>query len=359
MPIFPKIWQRIIGRKNGDSLGIVAPRFLQVFHDHGVETSQIPRLIQQIKLDELQSSEKLLAALTPEILDQTAQLFGVRIEWLEGVDDQIYTGLHCYKQPELFFEHLASLPFNPDNPLNTPLRVLTTTKQLDRNNSHHQLLAPVLLEKVAELGDEDIYRYHIYQDGFDWGYSPSRIELKALTQLVLKALHIVPLFLITDDEMEKVLEGRLIPGKFLQGCLVTNPSLEDYVMTKEESVVAKEVDELPDVKSYIEQHHLQSFSFKKTDDPQPSVFPDSQEVPRQLGKRAQLQSELWEPVRNASKTLWAENDQLPIAEVIRRIKKMPVFKASNFTESAIRKHIANLAPPGVRGKPGRKPNKST
>ena len=40
-----------------------------------------------IKLDDLKSEEALLAALTPEILNQTANLLGIRTAWLEGIDD--------------------------------------------------------------------------------------------------------------------------------------------------------------------------------------------------------------------------------------------------------------------------------
>lgn len=369
MPTIPNIWQRFTGRTKDNTLDIVPQRFLRVFLDHGVEASQIPRLFPQIKLDDLKFSEKLLAALTPELLDQTAQFFGIRCQWLEGVDDEIYEYRHCYKHPELLLEHVASLNINPENPLQFPLRVLTTTKHLDCNDPRQQLLAPVLVEKIAELGDEWIYRYHIYRDGFNWSYAPTRIELKAITRLVCNAFHTVaPLFIVSNSEMENILEGKLIPRKYLSGCQVTSPSLEDYALSSEESVPAKETEELPVVLRYIEQHNLQNFSFSRPVDMQPSVEssqsqadssmpPEAQETPKS-GKRAQAKAVIWEPVRNAAKVLWAQNDQLTIADVIYRITKMPHLKASSLSESAIRKHIANLAPPGIAGKPGRKPKKS-
>jgi hypothetical protein len=74
------------------------------------------------------------------------------------------------------------------------------------------------------------------------------------------------------------------------------------------------------------------------------------------GKRARAQAEIWEPVKNVAQALWAENSNLLIAEVIRRIQGMTIFKASIYTESAIRKRIAKLAPAGAN-KPGRPPKK--
>lgn len=123
----------------------------------------------QIKLGDLQSNEALLAALTPEILDQTAHLLGVRSEWLEGVDDEIYAYRHCYKAPELLLDLLTTLKSRADFGLTFPLRVLVTSKHLDKKADREQLLVPVVLEQIAGLGDEPVYRYYIFNDGFEWG----------------------------------------------------------------------------------------------------------------------------------------------------------------------------------------------
>lgn len=44
-----KIWQHFSGKAKPNPVNIVAQRFLQAFHDHGLQTSQIPRLLPQIK----------------------------------------------------------------------------------------------------------------------------------------------------------------------------------------------------------------------------------------------------------------------------------------------------------------------
>lgn len=365
-----KLWQSFAGKTKNNPVNIVARRFLQVFHDHGVQTTQIPRLLSAIKLDDLKSEDALLATLTHEVLDQAAHLFGIRVEWLEGVDDEIYEYLACYKRPGIILEHLAQIVGGADVGLSFPLRVLATTKKLDCKNDSQQLLAPIIVEKIAELGEEDIYRYHLYRDGFDWGEFPTRIELKAIARIVDKKLHTpVPLFVITEKEMRCVLDGKLIPANLFRGALLTNPSLEDFALTKEESGVAKEVEEIPAVLKYIEEYNLQNFTFDKPEVPQPSDEPIANAVtlptptieapPRKAGKRESNNQILWEPVRAVASALWSEEgDSLDISEATRRIQKMPLLNAGSLSESAIRKHIADLAPPGVRGKSGRKRKKS-
>lgn len=366
-----KLWQSFAGKTKNNPVNIVAQRFLQVFHDHGVQTTQIPRLLPAIKLDDLKSEDALLAMLTHDVLDQIARMFGIRVEWLEGVDDEIYEYLACYKRPEIILEHLAQIVGGIDVGLSFPLRVLSTTKKLDCNDDSQQLLAPVIVEKFADLGEEEIYRYHIYRDEFDWGYFPTRIELKAIARIVDKKLHTpVPLFVITEKEMRGVLDGKLVPANLFRGALLTNPSLEDYALTKAESAVAKEVEEIPSVLQYIEKYNLQKFTFDKPEVPQSSDEPIANAVtlpaptieapPRKAGKRASNNQILWEPVRAVASALWAEEgDSLDISEAIRRIQKMPLLNAGSLSESAIRKHIADLAPSGVRGKSGRKRKKLT
>lgn len=73
------------------------------------------------------------------------------------------------------------------------------------------------------------------------------------------------------------------------------------------------------------------------------------------GKRVDTNEEIWKPARVAAQTIWAQNQSLTIMDVVKQIKATPALKASSFSESAIRKHIADLSP--IPGKAGRKPSK--
>jgi hypothetical protein len=360
-----QLLQALSGRKTVNPVETVVLRFLQLFQDHGVEAAQIPRLLPEIKLADLQSPSRLLAALSPEIIEKAAQLFGVRVLWLEGVDEEVYDYLAANKEPATLLQRLASICAGQPEKPRFPLRVLADRKALDWCDGGAQYLAPVLVEQIATLGEEEIYRYHVFRDGFDWSHAPSRIELKAIARTVFKGTAMpVPLFAVSPKEMDAILDGKLIPRRFLSGCLITNPSLEDYALSREESAVARETEELPAVLAYIKGHRFEDYSFA----PQPATAPAAElapsppaeeRTPKPTGKpgKRQALADNWEAIRVAAKTLWAENSLLSIADMIRRLKKIPAFKASALTESAIRKRIADLAPPGVRGKPGRKPKK--
>lgn len=139
----------------------------------------------------------------------------------------------------------------------------------------------------------------------------------------------------------------------------------------DESLIAKEVEEFPEVLAYLEQHKLVDYQFVAPESPPTTPEASTPERPtetngipknqgrKSTGKRAQATADLWEPIRIAAKTLWDQDKELSITEVVQRLKKLSSFKASTYTESAIRKRIKDLAPVGIRGKSGRKPKKPT
>ncbi|RFC40412.1 MAG: hypothetical protein DID89_2727546964 [Candidatus Nitrotoga sp. CP45] len=365
-PSFNKLWKNFTGKSKKNPVNIVTERFLQAFKDHGVKPSQIPRLMPQIKLDHLQSEATLLAALTPELLDQTAKLFGISIKWLEGASEKIYEYQSCYKQPEIFFKLFCAIQGGKwIDDIGIPFRVLVSSKKLDGSSETYQPLVPVLVEKIAHLGDEPIYRYIVFNDGFDWSHTPARIQLKAMARIAyLHGGTVPPLLMVKPEILERILERKMIPHNYLQGGLVSDPSLEDFAMSAD-CPISKELAELPDVLKYIEEHNLNELFSKKSQQYRepitetqalPEVSPAITK-PAQAGKRAQNSKDIWMPVRNTVQSWWAEEgDLLHIAQAIRRIKNMPHLKAAALSDSAIRKHIADLAPLNVRGKSGRKPN---
>jgi len=366
LPSVPKLL-RLLGNRNASRpVSLTAERFLQVFRDHSVELAQIPRLLPQVKLDDLQSNDRLLGILTPELIDQVAQLFGIRSEWLEGVDDQIYGHLAAYKEPSRLLDHLGRLMAQPDylEQVGAPLRVLTTTKCLDYRSTERQDLIPILIEPIRNIGDETIYRYHVYQDGYCWEHPPCRLELKAIARLIWKELRIpVPLYPIDPSEFDEILEGRRIPRAYLNRSYVTNPSLEDYAVEGGRGL-AKESDELPSVLEYARRVGVADYVFKPefvetTPLPTPlrvSPPPQEETTPKVPGKRA-TQREVWQAVENAATSIWA-GEALTIQDMVRRLRTLPHIKLAHFEDDTVRKRISRLAPEGIRGKAGRKPKKS-
>lgn len=52
---------------------LVSKRFRQLFKDHGVEETQIPRVFQEITLDDLKSDDSLLKKLTTDFIDEVTK----------------------------------------------------------------------------------------------------------------------------------------------------------------------------------------------------------------------------------------------------------------------------------------------
>ena len=98
------LWRQFLGDSPNSSGIVVVYRVAQVFADHGVSPAQVTRLLPQINLVDFKSAESLLAVLDPKLLDEIANLFAKRREWLDGEGDEIYEYRSCYKDPESFFE---------------------------------------------------------------------------------------------------------------------------------------------------------------------------------------------------------------------------------------------------------------
>lgn len=235
---------------------LVAQRFRQLFTDHGLEETQIPRVFPKIALDDLTSNEKLIQKLTPELINEAAQLFNVRSRWLDGIDCSIYDHISCYKQPEVFFQILNKIKFSHGD---FPFRIITHAKPFDLNNQSQQLFSILFVEKVAALEDQAIHRYYL-DTGWDWSYEHSRIQIKALALLYYQKFQTpITIYQVPYDIYVQIESHELIPHPYLIGSLTSDPSLEDYILDHSQSLVSKEDEELPRVSAYIEDHHLTEF----------------------------------------------------------------------------------------------------
>ena len=104
--------------------------------------------------------------------------------------------------------------------------------RLDRQSPTEQLLFPVIVEPLKLIGDEQTYRCRTCSTYFDWTDPKSRLELKAIALLVYRHLKTpIPLIQVTPDEMEQFTNGVTIPAVVLRKGVITNPSLEDFVLT--------------------------------------------------------------------------------------------------------------------------------
>ena len=243
-------------RSRPDPAAKIAERFLNLFKQHGVEPTQIPYFIQALTLDKIRTPDSLIAALSHDILNQTATLFGIQRSWLDGVDDRIYPHRTSYKSSSTFFDDLAAIWHSHDD---CPVRVIHSERRaLDANADQDQPMALILVETIKEVGNQIICRYHVYNDEWNWAYPKCRIQLKAIARIVNRRLGFpIPLYRTTPKQLESIIAGRLVPRAALTGPLITDPSLEDYALSADESAQAKETDELPAVFDNVASHDLE------------------------------------------------------------------------------------------------------
>ena len=244
------IWHRV--RRGQAPASRVAARFLELFQAHGIAPVQIQRLLPQVTLEHL-APGRLDAVLTNETLEQAATPFGVRREWLEGVSEPLYKPLRCYRMPRRFFENLAGWRVRPQA---FAVRALCCG-DLDGTSPREQPVALIVAEHVGKLGEEEVCRYRVYHDEWDWAVLACRLQLKAMA----RRFHLgwqtpVPLHRVQRRVLENIRAGRRVPHAELQGCLLTEPSLEDFALGSEESGEARETEELPSVLQYMEHHRL-------------------------------------------------------------------------------------------------------
>ncbi len=248
-----ELWRRLSSPK--PSCSQVGERFLSLFQAHGVTPEQIQRFLPQVTLQHL-TGNRLNEVLTNETLDQVAALFGVRREWLEGVDQQIYEPVFCYKAPVLFFHDMARWQVKPQT---FSVRALCCG-ELDNSSSREQPLVLLTIEKVGMIGDEEVCRYRVYHDAWNWGYFPCRLQLKALARLVhLGWKTPIPVHRVQKGVLKKIRAGQRVPRLELRGCLLTEPCLEDFALAENESGKARETEELEEVFRYIELNRLAGF----------------------------------------------------------------------------------------------------
>jgi hypothetical protein len=255
------LWRWFFVKQKTNHVVVVAQRFKQLFNDHSIATTQIPRFISQVTLETLKNTpESLIPALSDDVIDQVVNLFQIKRSWLEGLGNQIYDRLWCYKCPRHFFEDIARLDF--DDPFSRPVLAFCQSDTINYKRNRRQTIVLVLAEKIANLENNAIYRYKIYGDGWDWSYWKCRIQLKAMVRVLYKIKEtIVPLYKVNPDTLQEIVAGRLVPSPVrTKAQFLHNISLEDFALYLEESAVSKESEELDQVEQYIENFNLENFA---------------------------------------------------------------------------------------------------
>jgi hypothetical protein len=181
----------------------VSSRFIQLFESHDVHRNQIPRFFGHgLTVKDLQDEMALLGKLDEPVLDAACSLFGVRREWLEGAESQVYPCHDFYKHPEEVALFLTALKeTNPDGRLDGIL-IAPTEKTGDA--------LIILSEVIGGVGEKPIYRYHLCNNWL-FDYWKSRAYLTAFIAIACKhGVHIRGGSL-PSKEIKRMAEGDMLP----------------------------------------------------------------------------------------------------------------------------------------------------
>jgi len=182
-----------------------ADRLLYLIGAHGIDRHQVPRLFPAIGYAQVQDRKVLLQGITPSVVDSAAQMFGVRSQWLEGLDDLVYEPAGSRHAPAAEIVRLlaalaASAFTRAPDVFRVPLCALTTQKKLDRTSGATQQLLPLLIEPTGVDLEGPVLRCRVFSCDFDWRDREQRLALKALVLLVWQRCdRVVPLYEVTED----------------------------------------------------------------------------------------------------------------------------------------------------------------
>lgn len=312
---------------------LVLERVKTLFVNHGVELTQIPRIFPKITLEDLSNDDLLIKKLSPQLIIELANLFAVNPAWLEGVSNQIYQSISCYKAPANFFQHISQLQIQP---FSFPFRIIKSdAMHFDFQSKVSQPFMIVFADKISEINDKSIYRYSI-DSYWDWQDETSRVQIKAMSRVYWRQYHQpISIYSVSPKLLALMQEGVLFPYALMTGSHMTSPSLEDYAMYSSESVVSKESEELPLVETYINQ-----FEFSNLVD----VQQDNKQVGQTLQQKAAFaRHQPINELKRACVKFWLETDKkFSQKDTARRFyKSLPIEDKKLLAESNAEVTLAN------------------
>lgn len=204
-------------------------------------------------LDSIANDQRLSQAITPERLVWIADQFGVRREWISGIDDQIYDLVWGYKQLDRLAQSLAE-----QNALVPGVRMtafVDESNSIDSEDSGRKSVVLVVSaqNQISVESSVMALRHVVCGDDFAWSHWPTRRDVKAFTRWCLQEFttftRIVP---VTTTELDQIRSGHRFPGPYIPAATSSNWQLEDYALTTDESVFAKEAHEVEQVISHME-----------------------------------------------------------------------------------------------------------
>jgi hypothetical protein len=137
-------------------------RFVALLEGHGIARTQIPRFLKDfgvsLSLVDITTDEALLHKMDETLLDKVCDIFGVRREWLDGVDERIYPRIWFYGNLHRFIDLMGELYEQSDDI--DLIAIKSPENKLDKDLHEHEFaIALVIKVKIGCLGETPIYKH--------------------------------------------------------------------------------------------------------------------------------------------------------------------------------------------------------
>lgn len=155
-----------------------AARILQAFEAHGIQRTQINRLLPkdlQLLPFQLSDADELKKVLTQEHINWVANFFALEREWLDGTSDAANQLIFSYKSPGELHQWLTEHSRQAEKVLHFKLRLITPDTQ--PISSASQGYFAVILEELFDTEDDYQSRYHHLTNGAHFEHPPCLLHL--------------------------------------------------------------------------------------------------------------------------------------------------------------------------------------
>ncbi len=238
-----ELFRRLRGKRptSDDGIAIVAQRFRALLAGHELKLQHAIDIFPPefgIRLEQLSTDEKILSFLSPQVLDWTAQYFGVRRDWLDGSVPYIYESRRYTKNLRGAVDDAVELTKH-DSLLEGFLLVDTNNHDFRSGQSRYGCF--VMRARVTDLNHEhSLYRYVVCTEA--WPLSENYLsQLKVMGRLLYKYFGMtIPIMQVTPTELEAAYAGTVFLASLIKPPLLREFHLEDFALRPEESAKAQD-----------------------------------------------------------------------------------------------------------------------
>ncbi|TAL17828.1 hypothetical protein EPN96_03485 [bacterium] len=241
-------------------------RFVAIYKAHGIERMQIPRFLGDnygLKIAHLETDEKLMHEISDTILNYTCSSFGITRNWLDGVKSEIYPYKYYDKNLRGFIDFLESIKAEHGEIQAFVIKCESDRLQKDESRFHVAFVFRGLLYHWDDIGEKSIWRYYPLNDTLCWGYTRTRIQIKAMV-LVLWQFNIHPFgCVLPEKDVNNLVEGLVFPEPLIPSHWVAWYP-DDYIFAEGESCQVADGKEALAVREEMERMGWMKYLIEKT-----------------------------------------------------------------------------------------------